>query len=319
VTPDPSAQEPRGLTPVTPLGPRRRDVGELQREVERLTAALQVAERRRATAELTLSGVARMSAAESAELRSRLAAFERARDEAAPTGRAGRAHRGRARRAVLFTCMLAGVLLATDGILTILWQEPITALKATREQATLREDLTELDARFAQPPSTDTPTATMRPPQTSAEARIQHSALALLHGRRSGQAMGRVDIPQLGLRTVFVETTDRVALTKGPGHYRGTVLPGLTGTVGLAGHRTTYLAPFRRINELRAGARIVLRMPYGVFTYAVTGSHITRPSDASSLRSFPGGRKLVLTACHPLFSAAKRIVVTAQLVRSATA
>jgi sortase A len=91
------------------------------------------------------------------------------------------------------------------------------------------------------------------------------------------------------------------------------VLPGITGTVGLAGHRTTYGAPFRRVNELSKGSRIIVRMPYGTFTYKVTGTRITTPSDASSLVSHAGVKKLVLTACHPLYSAAKRIVVTARL------
>jgi sortase A len=116
-----------------------------------------------------------------------------------------------------------------------------------------------------------------------------------------------------------VESTDHGALKKGPGHYRGTVLPGLYGTVGLAGHRTTYGAPFRRVNELSKGSRIIVRMPYGTFTYKVTGTRITTPDDASSLVSHAGVKKLVLTACHPLYSAAKRIVVTAQLATATPA
>ena len=84
--------------------------------------------------------------------------------------------------------------------------------------------------------------------------------------------MGSIAIPKIGLRTVFVENTDHAALKKGPGHYKGTVLPGMTGTVGLAGHRTTYGAPFRRVNELSRPARaIVVNMPYGKFTYKVIG------------------------------------------------
>jgi sortase A len=91
------------------------------------------------------------------------------------------------------------------------------------------------------------------------------------------------------------------------------MLPGIAGTVGIAGHRTTYGAPFRHVDQLRAGSRIRLVMPYGRFEYRVTGTRITKPSDASSLVSHAGGQKLVLTACHPLYSAAQRIVVSARL------
>jgi sortase A len=157
-------------------------------------------------------------------------------------------------------------------------------------------------------------------PKETAAHRIRRQALALLRaGRPAGAAMGSISIPSIGLKSVFVETTDHGALERGPGHYKGTVLPGLAGTVGLAGHRTTYGAPFRRVNELGKGSRIILDMPYGTFTYKVTGSRITTPGDASSLVSHAGTHRLVLTACHPLYSAAKRIVVSARLVSSTPA
>lgn len=113
-----------------------------------------------------------------------------------------------------------------------------------------------------------------------------------------------------------MQGTNHDALAKGPGHYSTTLLPGLLGTVGLAGHRTTYGAPFRHIDQLRRGSSIVLRMPYGTFTYKVIGTEITSPSDTSALRPRAGQQRLVLTACHPLYSAAQRIVVSARLVSS---
>jgi sortase A len=148
---------------------------------------------------------------------------------------------------------------------------------------------------------------------------MRRQALTLLHARPDGAALGSLQIPGIGMKTVVVESTTHDALTKGPGHYRGTVLPGMDGTVGLAGHRTTYGAPFRHIDRLSAGSRIVVTMPYGRFVYTVTGTRITTPRDASSLRSHPGVRKLVLTACNPLYSAAQRIVVTARLVSATPA
>jgi sortase A len=214
------------------------------------------------------------------------------------------------RRALLAAGLVAGVALIADGLLTIFWQEPITALQQSRDQAALRGDLTELQ---------QTVLAAPKVAGVSEAVRMRRQATALLHARGDGKALGSVSIPRIGLKTVFVESTTHDSLKKGPGHYRGTVLPGIAGTVGLAGHRTTYGAPFRRVDELVKGSRIVMRMPYGTFTYRVTGTRITTPGDASSLVSHAGVRKLVLTACHPLYSAAKRIVVTARLASSTPA
>jgi sortase A len=102
------------------------------------------------------------------------------------------------------------------------------------------------------------------------------------------------------------------SLKKGPGHYDSTVLPGQRGTVGMAGHRTTFLAPFRRLDRLSAGDQIVLTMPYGRFDYAVEKSVVVSPSNGTMLRPASYDR-LVLTTCTPAFSAAKRLVVIARL------
>jgi sortase A len=203
-----------------------------------------------------------------------------------------------------------GVALIADGLLTIFWQEPLTALQQSHDQAALRGELTRLQDTMLSAPAA--------PNETAAE-RMRRQARALSTARADGKALGSVSIPRIGLKTVMVESTTHDALEKGPGHYRGTVLPGMSGTVGLAGHRTTYGAPFRRVDELVKGSRIVVRMPYGTFTYKVTGTRITTPSDASSLVSHAGTSKLVLTACHPLYSAAKRIVVSARLASSTPA
>jgi sortase A len=293
---------------VTPIGARRTSVADLQRELERLTEALELGEARRRTAERTLADVASMAAADTADLRVRLAELQARLDGAPPTGR----KRLRAiRRLLLLAGLVIGMALLVDGILTIVWQEPITALQQSRDQGALRTDLRDLQQVLVAAPKVA---------RESSAARMRRQALTLLRAKRpDGSALGSVDIPQIGLKTVFVESTDHPALKKGPGHYRGTVLPGLYGTVGLAGHRTTYGAPFRRIDELSSGSRIILRMPYGRFTYKVTGTRITTPADASSLVSRAGTRRLVLTACHPLYSAAKRIVVSARLVSATPA
>jgi sortase A len=214
--------------------------------------------------------------------------------------------RRRTRRLVLLAGLVTGVALLADGLLTIFWQEPLTALQQSRSQSALRSDL----PRLRQTLAAEVPATT----RLTATPRTYRQAIRLLHGRPAGSALGTLDIPRIGLKTVLVESTGHDALTKGPGHYKGTVLPGIDGTVGLAGHRTTYGAPFRHVDRLRTGSDIVLNMPYGRYTYKVTGKRITSPSDASALRSRAGQQRLVLTACHPLYSAAQRIVVSARLV-----
>jgi LPXTG-site transpeptidase (sortase) family protein len=89
---------------------------------------------------------------------------------------------------------------------------------------------------------------------------------------------------------------------------------GERGTVAIAGHRTTYGAPLRHIDRLRRGDRIAVTMPYRAFRYAVEGTRIVAPGEVS-VRCAVGHRRLVLSACHPLFSAARRIVVYAAPVR----
>jgi sortase A len=313
VTPGPPAAEAGDDDRVAPIGARRTSVADLQREVERLTQALQLAEARRQTAERTLADVAAMAAADTADLRVRLAELQ-TRLDGTPPPPTSRTRLRTVRRLLLLAGLVLGMALLVDGILTIVWQEPITALQQSRDQAALRTDLQGLQHTLAQG------RAGPASARESSTARIRRQALALLQAKRpDGSALGSVDIPRIGLKTVFVESTDHQALKKGPGHYRGTVLPGLYGTVGLAGHRTTYGAPFRRVDELSPGSRIILRMPYGRFTYKVTGTRITTPADASSLVSRAGSRRLVLTACHPLYSAAKRIVVSARLVSATPA
>ena len=131
------------------------------------------------------------------------------------------------------------------------------------------------------------------------------------------QAPGRPDVrpsPRGSTRTSFSSTgTDTASLRKGPGIYDDVPFPGASGTTAIAGHRTTYRAPFRHIDKLQRGDVIVVEMPYGRFTYAVQETRIVPPNRLSVLRRVTYDR-LVLSARHPLYSAAKRIVVFARLV-----
>jgi sortase A len=118
------------------------------------------------------------------------------------------------------------------------------------------------------------------------------------------------------VRFVFVEGAGAASLRRGPGHYPGTSLPGEAGTTAIAGHRTTYLAPFRHLDDLRRGDRIAIRMPYGRFTYRVERTRIVRPDQTEVLRDVRGAQRLVLTSCNPIYSDAQRLVVFARLDRA---
>ena len=129
-----------------------------------------------------------------------------------------------------------------------------------------------------------------------------------------GSAIAIIRIPKIELNYVVVEGTDTESLKKGPGHYPWTSYPWeKTGRVAIAGHRTTYGAPFWSLNELEPGDRIVLATEYGIFNYRVTESRIILPSQAAVLNETKKPT-LVLTTCNPRFSAAERLVIFAQRV-----
>ena len=112
----------------------------------------------------------------------------------------------------------------------------------------------------------------------------------------------------------MVEGTYPDALEEGPGHYSATGLPGAGKTVGIAGHRTTFLAPFRKIDQLEGGDEIVLEMPYATLTYSVDNARVVAPSQVGIVRERKHER-LVLTACHPVYSDSERYAVFADLDR----
>ena len=213
----------------------------------------------------------------------------------------------------------AGALAVGDAVATVAWQEPVSALWASHQQHDLQGDLDRLDAAFASPAAsaaaaaaTPSSTAAALSPAAAAQARMRALARTLENRTAHGKPLGELRIPHLDSHYVIVAGTGADSLRRGPGHYDGTALPGQPGTVGIAGHRTTYGAPFRHLDALRRGDAITITMPYGTFTYKVDGTRIVKPSDVAALK--PAGRqRLALTACHPLYSAAQRIVVTARL------
>jgi sortase A len=203
--------------------------------------------------------------------------------------------------------IVAGVILLVDAGVTLLWQEPVSAVYAHFQQNKLDGDLTELEQRPLAPAERRALDKIPDPAR-----KLAFRARALKRHLQPGDAMGRIVMPAIGVDDVFVQGTDASDLSKGPGHYPQTPLPGERGTVAIAGHRTTYGAPFRHIDGLEPGDRIELRMPYGRFGYRVEKTRIVPPTEMSVVDRVDHDR-LVLSACHPLYSAAKRIVVFARL------
>jgi sortase A len=216
----------------------------------------------------------------------------------------------RALRALSTVMIVAGVILLADAGLTLVWQEPVSAVYAHLQQGKLDDQLEELEeAPLA--PAEERALEKIPDPRR----KLAFRARALARRLEPGDAMGRIVMPEIGVSEVFVEGTEAGDLRAGPGHYAETPLPGQRGTVAIAGHRTTYGAPFRRLDQLDPGDRIELRMPYGRFAYRVERIRIVAPTETSVIDRVDHDR-LVLTACHPLYSAAQRIVVFARQERT---
>lgn len=214
----------------------------------------------------------------------------------------------RLRRGLAWILVGSGVLLLLDAGLTLVWQEPVTAVIALVHRANLDRRYLSFQALRLSPLERHALKGLAEPDRRIAFlARREERAVPL------GAAMGRIVIRRLGVSYDVVQGAAPADLEQGPGHYAATAFPGLGRTVAIAGHRTTYLAPFRNLNQLRSGDAIVLEMPYGTFTYAVQAVRVVSPGDWSITRNL-GYERLVLSACTPLFSAAQRLVVFARLV-----
>ena len=216
----------------------------------------------------------------------------------------------RALRTLSTVLIISGSLLLIDAGLTVAWQEPVSALYARVTQDRLGGDLKDLER--AQPTQLEQRVLDKLP---NNQRRTAFLARSLKRRLKEGQAAGRVRMPAIGVSSVVVDGTDPASLRKGPGLFPEAPYPGARGTVAIAGHRTTYSAPFRNIDDLRAGNRIIVEMPYGRFTYRVERTRIVKPDALWVLRRARYDR-LILSACHPLYSAAKRIIVFARLVKS---
>lgn len=210
-------------------------------------------------------------------------------------------------RIVSVALITAGLVILLDVGLTLAWKEPVSAAYSQLRQDRAASELEALEQRFLGDEELAEIERIANP-----EVRAARLADAFEPRLRTGRGIGRIEIPSAGIDYVVVEGTDTESLQKGPGRYPETALPGQGRTVAIAGHRTTYGAPFRRINEIEEGDRIIVEMPYATFTYEVTQTRIVDPGQVEIVRDV-GRERLVLTACHPLYSAAQRYAVFADL------
>ena len=202
----------------------------------------------------------------------------------------------------------SGILMLADAGLTLAWQEPVSAFLAQQQQNALGDELDEATRDFSAQHHLVPISGLDNRRDLARAARDWRARL------KTGHPVGRIDLPTLHRKYVVVQGTDSGSLRKGPGHYPKTPLPGQGGTVAIAGHRTTYGAPFRTVNKLKPGQEIDLQMPYGRFVYRVERVQIVPPTALWITKRVPGRERLVLSACHPLYSASQRIIAFARLV-----
>ncbi|HYU61725.1 MAG TPA: sortase [Solirubrobacterales bacterium] len=213
----------------------------------------------------------------------------------------------RALRILSISLITAGLVVLADVGLTLAWQEPVSSIYGSIKQGQAADSLDKLESEF---PTAADLRALDRVKGVEAKARLLAERFA--DRVETGQGIGRIRIPSIGVDIVLVQGTDTTTLQRGPGHYPETPFPGQGKTIGIAGHRTTYLAPFRHIDQIEPGDDILIEMPYAAFTYEVSKTDIVDPSDVGIVDDV-GHERVVLTACHPLYSAAQRYAVFGEL------
>jgi sortase A len=214
--------------------------------------------------------------------------------------------------------VLAGLGLLAWSAIVYAWKDPFTTAYTAFQQRRLESDLNE---RFeAWQPVTpvardpERPASGGKPKPEPKRLNVRREARAFRLTSESGDAIARLQIPRLDLNVVVVNGTDAGDLRRGPGRHLETAMPGGGQLVYIAGHRTTFGAPFSDIDKLRRGDRILVEVPYGSVEYAVTSHRIVSQHELSVLKS-RGREELVLQACHPRFFASQRYLVYARPVR----
>jgi sortase A len=203
--------------------------------------------------------------------------------------------------------VVAGVLLLAWALVVWRWQDPFTALYTRYEQHKLGHQYAARVAHFHPPALANVSVASER-------AAIAREARAYRLASRRGQVIGHIRIPHIGAKYWLVNGTDHDSLMKGPGRDLRTYMPGEGELIYIAGHRTTYLAPFSHIDDIVPGDRIWIELPYATFVYRMQ-YHVIVPADDLAVLKSHGREQLVLQACHPRFFATHRYLVYARLVQ----
>jgi sortase A len=209
---------------------------------------------------------------------------------------------------------ILGTIMVVGGVAVLLWalvvwqwEDPFTALYTRWQQHRLASSYDERFTKFRPLRPAGATLAAMR-------RTIALEAARYRRGSKEGDAIGRIKVPRLGLNMILVNGTDESSLQKGPGRDLRTFMPGQGQLIYIAGHRTTFLAPFSHIDSLRRGDRVTLELPYATFVYRILRHRIVKSDDLSVLRSH-GREVVVLQACHPRFFASHRYLAYATPVR----
>jgi sortase A len=193
--------------------------------------------------------------------------------------------------------ILGGLGLLAWSVAVWRWEDPFTSLYTSYEQRQLTENLHDRFVTFGEP--------TVDP---AADARRYRRST------KPGEAIGRLEVPRLGLDMVLVYGVGSDTLKRGPGLHPRTFFPGQDRLVYIAGHRTTYGAPFSEIDSMRKGDVVRIEMPYGTFTYTVTRHRIVAATNVSVLRT-RRYEQVALQACHPRFFASHRWITYGRLTK----
>jgi sortase A len=212
-----------------------------------------------------------------------------------------------------------GRALVTVGLLLLLfvaYQLWGTGIYQARAQNDLKSQFEQAQKQAATT-TTTSPTATTTP---AADDPVVPATLAPFAAPPEGDPMGLIGIPKIGVGEAVVEGVNVDDLRKGPGHYPTTQMPGHEGNSAIAGHRTTYGAPFGDLDQLVAGDEIRVVTVQGDFRYKVTELLVVDPSQIEVLDPTPDPSRpghnlstLTLTTCNPKYSAAERLIVKAEL------
>jgi sortase A len=209
--------------------------------------------------------------------------------------------------------IIGGALFGTWALVVWQWKDPFTSVYTWWEQ---RQLASSYDERVSDYRTTAPPAPFGRTSPGTIRRNLAGEARRYRLASERGDAVGRLQVPRLGLNTIIVNGSDSDSLTTGPGRDLRTSMPGEGKLTSIAGHRVTFLAPFAHIDSLRKGDPVTFSLPYGTFHYRVTGDSIVPAGDLARPRS-RGSELLAIQASYPRFFATHSYIAYAAL-RSVT-